>query len=398
MTRHRILSELAQRHVFRVGAAYLVTSWLVLQLASIVFPIFAAPSWVMKVLLALLLLGFMVTTGVAWGFDVTPVQAGHASSKSGKLDKAGHAANMHSEGAHPWRRRSDRYGGLSLATIVLLVASIGVLAVSLYRTQIAGQGAQALHAIATNRALPADRKSIAVLPFENLSPDKDNVYFAGGMQQEILTRLAAIRALKVISRNSTEGYASRPDDLKTVALQLGVATVLEGSVQKAEDKVHINVQLVDALTNAHLWADSYDGDIKDMFGVERDVASKVADALQAQLLPAEVARLASVPTRDPQAYDLYLRAGQHAYSAWQQDALLPKELPQAITLYEQALQRDPDFALAAAALGSAQMRMYFGAPDHTETRLASAKQAIDRALALQPGLGETHFAMGLYDY
>lgn len=398
MTRHRILSELVQRRVFRVGAAYLVTAWLVLQLAAIVFPMLAAPIWVMKVLLALLALGFVVTMSVAWGLDVTPVQAGHASSKSGKLGKAGKAANVHSEDAHPWRRKSDRVGGLSIATIVLLVASLGVLAISLYRTQHAGQGAQAIPSSARNRALPVDRKSIAVLPFENLSPDKDNVYFAGGMQQEILTQLAAIRALKVISRNSTDGYASRPDDLKTVALQLGVATVLEGSVQKAADKVHINVQLVDALTNAHLWADSYDGDIKDMFGVERDVASKVAEALQAQLLPAEAARLASVPTRDPQAYDLYLRAGQHAYTAWQQDALLPMELPQAIALYQQALQRDPDFALVAAALGRAQMRMYFGAPDHTAVRLASAKQAIDRALALQPGMGEAHFAMGLYDY
>ena len=150
----------------------------------------------------------------------------------------------------------------------------------------------------------SNNKSIAVLPFENLSEDKANAYFATGMQDEILTRLAGIHDLKVISRTSTEQYASHPPNLKIVAEQLGVATVLEGSVQKADGKVRINLQLIDARNDSHLWAQNYDRDLKDVFAVQSDVAEKVADALKAQLLPAESVRIASVPTQNPEAYDL----------------------------------------------------------------------------------------------
>ncbi|HVR81538.1 MAG TPA: hypothetical protein VHF02_05605 [Luteimonas sp.] len=247
-------------------------------------------------------------------------------------------------------------------------------------------------------ASPVIDKSIAVLPFENLSADKDNAYFASGMQDEILTRLAGIRDLKVISRTSTAKYSSHPEDLKTVGQQLGVATVLEGSVQKAGDQVHINVQLIDARTDAHLWAESYDRDLKDIFGVQRDVAEKVADALKAQLLPEEAARVADVPTRNPEAYDLYLRAGAHANRAYDQNNFVAKELPPAIALYQQALAKDPNFALAAAALAQAHIQMYFFAPDRTEARLAAAKAAAEQALTLQPDLGEGHYALAAYHY
>jgi TolB-like protein/serine/threonine protein kinase/Tfp pilus assembly protein PilF len=252
------------------------------------------------------------------------------------------------------------------------------------------------HRTGPDAAIPA--KSIAVLPFENLSEDKANGYFASGMQDEILTRLAGIHDLKVISRTSTEQYASRPPNLKVVGEQLGVATVLEGSVQKAGDQAHINLQLIDAQTDTHRWADSYDRDLKDLFGVERDVAQKVAEALKAQLLPEEAARVAAVPTANAEAYDLYLRANAHANRAYDQDILVPRELPQAIELYQQALAKDPGFALADAALARAHMYIYFYAPDRTQTRLEAARTAAERALSLQPGLGEGHYALALYYY
>jgi serine/threonine-protein kinase len=247
-------------------------------------------------------------------------------------------------------------------------------------------------------ATAAPAKSIAVLPFENLSEDKGNGYFASGMQDEILTRLAGIHDLQVISRTSTEKYASHPPDLKTVGQQLGVATLLEGSVQKAGEAVHINVQLIDASNDHHIWAQSYDRDLKDIFAVERDVAQSIADALKAKLQPAEIAQVAAVPTTNPDAYDLYLRAMEHFNRAHDQDVLTATELPRAITLFEQALTADPQFALAHAMLADAQMRMYFNAPDRTEVRLAAAKAAADRALALKPDLGEAHYALAMYHY
>ena len=150
-------------------------------------------------------------------------------------------------------------------------------------------------------------KSIAVLPFENLSDDKNAAYFADGIQDEILTKLASIADLKVISRTSTAKYKSKPEDLRTVSQQLGVATVLEGSVQKAADKVRVNVQLIDARADSHLWARSYDRDIQDIFAVESEVAQEIADALKAKLSPAEANTMANVPTNDMQAYDLFLK-------------------------------------------------------------------------------------------
>ncbi|MGH9885585.1 MAG: tetratricopeptide repeat protein, partial [bacterium] len=241
-------------------------------------------------------------------------------------------------------------------------------------------------------------KSIAVLPFENLSDDKANAYFASGIQDEILTRLAGIHDVKVISRTSSSQYAARPSNLKIVAEQLGVATVLEGSVQKAGNAVHINVQLIDARNDSHLWAQSYDGDLKDIFGVQKDVAQRVADALKAQLLPAESARIATVPTQNPEAYDPYLRANVHFQRGYDQAALTSSEMPLAIAAYKQALAKDPGFALAAAMLAQAQMRTYWLVPDHTEARLGAAKAAAEQALALQPDLGEAHVALGAYWY
>lgn len=250
----------------------------------------------------------------------------------------------------------------------------------------------------TDAVPAADLKSIAVLPFENLSTDKGNAYFASGMQDMILTQLVGIGGLKVISRTSTEKYPSHPEDVKSIARQLGVATLLEGTVQKVGNQVLINVQLIEANSGNHLWAQAYTRTLDNVFNVEGEVAQNVAEALKVQLTSAETARIDKLPTRNAAAYDLYLKAGAHANRAYDDPTLSSSELPLAISLYQQALARDPDFALAAAALARAHMQMYFFAPDRRNERLAEAKAAADHALALQPNLGEGHYALGLYHY
>ncbi|HEV7123701.1 MAG TPA: winged helix-turn-helix domain-containing protein [Rhodanobacter sp.] len=257
------------------------------------------------------------------------------------------------------------------------------------------------HQFARRRADTApvvDLKSVAVLPFESLSTDQNNAYFASGMQDMILTQLVGIGGLKVTARTSTEKYPSHPEDVKTIARQLGVATLLEGTVQKAGNQVLINVQLIDADSGNHLWAKAYTRTLDNVFNVEGEVAQNVAEALKVQLTSAETARIERMPTWNAAAYNLYLQAGAHANRAFDDPALTRSELPLAIVLYQQALAKDPDFALAAAALARADMQMYFFAPDRTNARLTAAKTSADRALALQPNLGQGHYSLGLYDY
>ena len=240
------------------------------------------------------------------------------------------------------------------------------------------------------------QKSIAVLPFENLSEEKANAYFAEGIQNEILTRLATVRDLKVISRTSTAKYQSKPDNLKTVAQELGVSTILEGAVQKAGDKVRVNVQLIDARTDTHLWAKSYDRDFKDVLGVESEVSQEIAEALQANLSPSESHILASRGTRDTEAYDLFLRGEyevHQAESSWAAEAY-----NRADAFYRQALARDPNFAEAAAALAHSRLLWHWEISPLAPAELEEVKSLIDRALALAPNLPEAHLARGLFFY
>ena len=242
----------------------------------------------------------------------------------------------------------------------------------------------------------AAQKSIAVLPFENLSEDKANAYFCEGVQDEILTKLASIADLKVISRTSTAKYKSKPEDLKTVSQQLGVANVLEGSVQKAADKVRVNVQLIDARADSHLWAKSYDREAKDVFAVESEVAQEVADALQAKLSPVETDALAKAPTRDAEAYDLFLKGEYEEREA--ESSLKPEPFDRAAVFYQQALDRDPNFALAAARLADSRIFRHWFVTRFNETELTEIKKIADHALALAPNLAEAHIALGNFYY
>ena len=235
-----------------------------------------------------------------------------------------------------------------------------------------------------------------MLPFENLSEEKANAYFAEGVQDEILTRLAAVRDLKVISRTSTAKYQSKPDNLKTVAQELGVSTILEGAVQKAGDKVRVNVQLIDARADTHLWAKSYDRDFKDVLEVESEVSQEIADALQANLSPSESHVLAAVRTPDTEAYDLFLRGEYEFRQAESSPAA--DAYDRADAFYRQALARDPNFAEAAAALARSRLlRRWFVSP-LAPAELEEVKSLIDRALALAPNSPEAHLALGLFFY
>jgi TolB-like protein len=240
------------------------------------------------------------------------------------------------------------------------------------------------------------QKSIAILPFENLSEEKANAYFAEGIQNEILTRLATVRDLKVISRTSTAKYQSKPDNLKTVAQELGVSTVLEGAVQKAGGKVRVNVQLIDARANTHLWAKSYDRDLKDVFAVESEVSQQIADALQAKLSSSESHALASAGTRDAEAYDLFLRGEYELHQA--QSRLDEDAYDRTEAFYRQALARDPNFAEAAAELASTRLSRHWLVSQLTATELEELKSIIDRALALAPNSPEAHLALGEFFY
>jgi TolB-like protein len=241
-------------------------------------------------------------------------------------------------------------------------------------------------------------KSIAVLPFESLSDDKSNAYFVSGMQDMILTSLSKLDGLKVISRTSTERYASRPENLRRVGAELGVAHILEGSVQRVGDRVLINLQLIDARTDAHLWAESYERQVADVFSVEREVAGAVATALRAKLVPAQIAGMGHAPTANPTAYDLFLRGEYetHKFYASNVDA----DIDAAIAHYMQAVDADPGFALAWARLALARLLLYWSGngtvPD--QALAVAARDAAARAMKLAPDLPEAGLAMAGIEY
>jgi TolB-like protein len=252
----------------------------------------------------------------------------------------------------------------------------------------------ALHGKSATGARPSiPEKSIAVLPFDNLSDEKSNAYFAEGIQDEILTRLSKIAALKVISRTSTQKYKSAPDNLREVGQQLGVANLLEGSVQKAGNAVHINVQLIKAATDEHLWAESYDRELQNIFGVEGEVASAIAEQLKAKLSGAEQKAVADEPTENLAAYDDYLRGLAIETSRTDDNAWV-----EAAALFDKATQLDPRFAVAWARLAIVRSILYFSGTDPAQNTADAVKDAADKALALKPELGEAMVAQGVYFY
>jgi len=349
--------ELQRRKVYRVAAAYIIAAGFIIQIGSAVFPAWELPNWTLRLVIVLLLVGFPIALILAWAYDVTP-QGIQATAKV--------------TGAH--RRRN----------LLLLVATGAIIST-----------AAGFFLLPRASARKID-KSIAVLPFQNLSDEKANAYFAEGIQNEILTKLATVRDLKVISRTSTAKYQSKPDNLKTVAQELGVSTILEGTVQRAGDKVRVNVQLIDARSDTHLWANSYDRDFKDVLAVESEVAAQIADALKANLSPNESHALAAARTENTEAYDLFLRGQYEFHQA--ESSLAADAYDRADAFYQQALARDPNFAEAAAELARSRLSRHWFVSPLAPAELEEVKSLIDRALALAPNSPEAHFALGLFFY
>jgi TolB-like protein/Flp pilus assembly protein TadD len=366
------LTELKRRKVYRVAVAYAIVAWLLIQAASILFPTFEAPPWVMKVFVSAVILGFPVALILAWAFELTP------------------EGIRRSEEAEPRASKTSKTGRKWTAIIV----AAALLAAALLAFQFVRTGRSSTTELPKQTAPTAKTdKSVAVLPFENLSSDKENAFFAQGIQDEIITTLSRISGLRVISRTSTAHYNSAPENLPEIGRQLRVSNVLEGSVQKVGDRVHINVQLIQADNDAHLWAQSYDRQLTDIFGVEGEVAKSIAESLQATLSPQEKARVETKPTTNADAYVLYLRARDYQTRP---DNLL-QDFRSAINLYDQAIKLDPNFALAHARLSATASNVYhFYEPTETWKQKAHA-EALE-SLRLQPNLGEGHLALALYHY
>ena len=277
------------------------------------------------------------------------------------------------------------------AAIAALLVAAALLAFQFARTRKVSTPADP--ATQATPAATSTDKSVAVLPFENLSSDKENAFFAQGIQDEIITTLSRIGGLRVISRTSTTHYKSAPENLPEIAQQLRVSNVLEGSVQKAGDRVHINVQLIRAEDDAHLWAQSYDRQLTDIFAVEAEVAKMIADSLQATLSPQEKASVETKPTTNADAYVLYLRGRDYQRRP---DNLL-QDFQTAVNFYDQAIKLDPKFALAHARLSATASVMYHFFEPTEKWKQKADTEALE-SLRLQPNLGEAHLALGLYHY
>ena len=346
--------ELQRRKVYRVAAAYVVAAGFLIQMASASFPAWELPNWTLRLVIVLLLIGFPIAVILAWAYDITP-QGIQGTPTRGR------------------HRRRNLILLVGLAIIIPASASFFLLPRAIWQKV---------------------DKSVAVLPFQNISSDPNNAYFAEGIQEEVLTRLAKIADLKVISRTSTQGYQSESGNLTEIAKQLGVANILEGSVQKAGNQVRVNVHLVNVQTGSQLWAEMYDRKLSDIFSVESEIAKRIAESLQAKLTGREEQALAANPTNNPQAYDAYLRGLVfEARSNYAGDAPF-----KAIEFYDLAVQLDPNFALAWARLSGVHALLYSNRRDTTAARRDAAKKALENAQKLQPNSPETLLFTGYYQY
>jgi len=371
--RPTFFAELKRRNVLRAGVLYAGAAWAFGQGLSQFSPAVGLPDWATRWFLIAAATGFPFWIAFAWFYEFTP-QGLKRESEIAPDDSI----------ARTTGRRLDKW------IIAVLVIAVVLLLTNTFVWR-KGAGSASDSALAS-----APAKSIAVLPFENLSEDKGNAYFADGMQDLILTKLADIGDLKVISRTSTAKYESHPDNLKVIAQQLGVATILEGSVQKAGNQVLINVQLIDAHSDNHLWAESYTRTLDNIFGVEGEVAQKVADALKAKLTQTEQQNVSAVPTQNPAAYDAFLKAESLAYKA--ADSIREADFLAADAAYRQAIALDPGFALAYARLAYNRMVGHWFAKHLAPDQLDDIKATVDRALALAPELPDAHLALAYYYY
>jgi TolB-like protein len=374
--------ELKRRNVVKVGLAYAVVAWLLIQIAAIVVPTFDAPKWILPTLTFLLVIGFPIVLIVAWAFEITP----------GGIKKTAHVSLQDSITHLTGQKLNYVVTALLAVAVVFLVIDNYVLEKSL---GVSAGGEQSTPAVEAASALPAggaasgaasvrDEKtelgvlpnSVAVLPFLNLSPKEDDAYFAAGIHEEILNQLAKLGNVNVIARTSVMRYADTDKSIPEIARELNVGSVMEGSVRYADGQVLVTAQLIDARTNVHLWSDSYQRDFSNIFGIQADIAMNVANSLRAEFSPEERRSIEELPTKSIEAYDHYLLAQSLA-----SQGVVTETRQRAIAEYDRALALDPDFALAK--LGRAQsigaLLLMTGGNSYVDARI---KQAVDEAIAL----------------
>jgi TolB-like protein/Tfp pilus assembly protein PilF len=363
----RFVTELKRRNVYRAAVAYGVVAWFLTQLTTQVFPFFEIPSSAVRFVVIALAIGFPIAMLLSWLYELTP----EGIVRTEDLDPVQ---------ARSVQRATGRILDFIIIGVLLLVIAMLIVGQRPFYRQ-------------TGESI--SQKSIAVLPFENLSEDKANAYFAEGIQDEILTRLSKIADLKVISRTSTQHYKTAPENLAEIAKQLGVAHILEGSVQKSGDAVRVNVQLIKAADASHLWADTFDRKLIDIFWVESEVAKAIADQLRAKLTGHEEQVIAAKPTDNPEAYDAYLRGLAYTLKT----TTSPVNALGAQKYLKQAVRLDPKFALSWALLSYVDASGYIvQSLQPTVALREEARQAAETALTLQPNLGEAVVATGYYHY
>jgi TolB-like protein len=364
MNPRHFFSELKRRNVYKVAVAYIVAGWALAQGLAQVLPVFSVPNWVIQVLVVLIIMGLPIALGLAWAFELTP----EGLKRTDEVDEATAAAH---------KKRAWIY-----VVIVGAGVSVGLFFLGRYSaapTQLA--------------AVDTSVKSIAVLPFENLSDNKQNAYFADGVQDQILTNLGRVSDLRVISHTTVRQYKSGvPRNMREIGKQLGVTHILEGSVQRAGDRLRIAAQLIDARTDSQIWAETYDRTAADLFAIQSELAESIVAQLQAKLSAQQKAEIEQRPTQDLVAFELYLRAKQIVDSYLIADDVRAALLS-ALQSLDQAIKRDPDFVSAYCYIARANDLLYFFDLDPTPDRILRAETAVKAALRLRPDSAEAHFAM-----
>ncbi len=366
MDPRHFFAELKRRNVYKVAVAYLVAGWAFAQGLAQVLPVFSIPNWVIQLLVVLIVMGLPVALGLAWAFELTP--QGIKRTRTETAD------------AMPEATRRKKYVWIYVVVMGGLL-SIGLFFLGRY------SAAPTQHA-----AVDTSAKSIAVLPFENLSDDKQNTYFADGVQDQILTNLARVADLRVISHTTVRQYKSgEPRNLREIGRQLGVTHILEGSVQRAGDRLRIAAQLVDARTDSQIWAETYDRTAADLFAIQTELAESIVAQLQTKLSPEQKAWIEERPTQDLVAFELYLRAKQIVDSYLIADDVRAALLS-ALQSLDQAIKRDPNFVAAYCYIARANDLLYFFDLDPAADRILLAEAAVKAALRLRPDSAEAHFA------
>jgi len=381
------IAELKRRNVFKVGIAYLVGAWLLIQVADILLDNIGAPAWVLQTIFVVLLVGFFIAVIFAWAFELTP----DGVKREKEVDR--------SQSITPQTGKK-----LNNAILVLMALAIGYLLFDKFSNHaqpgsdpFSQQSAeQSTHAEEERALTPAEaepvvkRQSIAVLPFDNRSRNVDDEYFTQGIHDDLLTNLARIGALKVISRTSVTKYKDTEKTIPEIAKELGVATIMEGAVQRSGNTVRINVQLIDANTDEHLWAEIFDRELtaENLFAIQSEISEKIAAALEATLTPEETQRINEFPTQNLEAYNAYMRGRQ----------LLPqrnsKDLETAMASFRQAVELDPEFALAWVGIAESASLLNAHGTLNPDEQIEIMQNAVNRALEINPNLGEAYVSKG----